>query len=294
MLIGASKNLPSTLRKVEWIDTHAHLNFSVFEPDREEMTEKCLDNNIWMINVGSNFENSRKAAEMAACYKKGIYAAVGLHPINLDTGLVRVKEDKLEGGNREKEFDYNRYRKLAGLKGVVAIGEIGLDYYWRPKTTGKKKLFKQKQKELLATELRLAKDLELPVIFHCRVAHKELIEFLTKNEALRPSKAVAHSFVGTHEELGHYLKFGFSIGFNGIIFKNIDGVDFERLIADTPPERILIETDCPYLAPPGFTNRRNEPIAVKYVARKVAQIKKLSLEETARITTQNARALFSL
>jgi len=225
MTINASCSLALAPGKPEWIDTHAHLNFAVFDSDREEAVKRCLDNDIWMINVGSNLENSRKAVEMAGRHKKGVYAAVGLHPINLDTGLVKFKKDRLEGGNREIGFDYQSYRRLAESKGVVAIGEVGLDYYWKPKTTKKKELFKQKQKELLSKELKLAKDLGLPVIFHCRMAHQELIDFLGENEDLRPVKAVAHSFVGTQEELRSYLRFGFSIGFNGIIFKNIEGVD---------------------------------------------------------------------
>jgi TatD DNase family protein len=280
--------------KAKWVDSHAHLNFAVFDSDRKEAIKRCLDNGVWMINVGSNLENSRKAAELAGRCGKGVYAAVGLHPINLDTGLIKFKKDRLEGGNRAKEFDYQSYRRLAVSEGVVAIGEVGLDYYWKPKTTRKKKLFKQKQKELLFQELRLAEDLGLPVIFHCRMAHQELIDFLRENENLRPIKAVAHSFVGTREELRGYLDFGFSIGFNGIIFKDIEGVDFEELIADVPIEKMLLETDCPYLAPPSFPNERNEPTAVRYVAERIAQVKKISLEEIARITTQNAKELFSL
>lgn len=276
------------------IDTHAHLNFVSYDKDREEVIKKCLGNDIWVVNVGSNFKTSQGAVEIANQYPEGMYAAVGLHPINLDTGLIKKREDKLEGSYYEKEFDCQKYKKLASCSKVVAIGEIGLDYYWKPKTKGKRKLFKQKQKDLLFQQLKLAKELELPVIFHCRMGHQDLIDFLSKNPELKPQKAVAHSFVGKEQDLKSYLDFGFYIGFNGIIFKNIEGIDFKDCIKKTPLDRILVETDCPYLVPPVVGTKRNEPLFVKYIAKEVAEIKKTSPGELADITTQNARSLFGI
>ncbi len=292
------------------IDTHAHLNFDSFKDDADEVIRWCLDNKVWLINVGSNYETSKKSVEIAEKHPQGVFASIGLHPINLDTGLVKMKPDEVEGVHYEKEFDYEKYRELA-LSGsrligdpptrrVVAIGEIGLDYYWRPKTTAKKELFKQKQKELLSQQLNLAKELELPVIFHCRVAHDDLIEFLLKNPELRPKEAVAHGFVGTLEQLKKYLNFGFFIGFNGIIFKKIEGINFEENIKNTPLDKILIETDCPYLLPSvalakeGLTTDRNKPLYVKYIAQEIARIKNMSFQEVAKITTQNAKELFGI
>ena len=136
------------------IDTHAHLNFAAFNKDRKEVIKRCLDNNIWVINIGTNFETSKKAVQIAESSRQGILASVGLHPINLDTGLVKIKVDESEGKYFEKEFNYEEYKKLASSEKVVAIGEIGLDYYWKPKTTKKKELFKQKQKELFLGELK--------------------------------------------------------------------------------------------------------------------------------------------
>lgn len=120
------------------IDTHAHLNFDAFKDDTDEVIRRSLDEEVWMINVGSNYETSKKAAEIAQKYPEGVFASIGLHPINLDTGLVKMKRDEVEGSHFEREFDYEKYKKLAKYKNVVAIGEIGLDYYWRPKTTGKR------------------------------------------------------------------------------------------------------------------------------------------------------------
>jgi len=278
------------------IDTHAHLNFAAFDKDRKEIIEKCLRNDIWIINIGTNYETSKKAVEIAQKYEKGVYASIGLHPINLDTSLVKIKVDEQEGEYFEKRFDYEKYKNLANSKKVVAIGEIGFDYYWKPKTTKKKELFKQKQKELFLKELELAQELNLPVIFHCRVAHQDLIEVL-KSKFQNPNSKVRgmmHGFVGTTEQLKEYLDMDFYIGFNGIIFKKIEGVDFEENIKITPLDRILIETDCPYLTPPNFLEERNNPLGVKYIVEKIVKIKNVSFDKIAEITTENAKTLFKL
>jgi len=275
------------------IDTHAHLNFRVFKEDTDEVIRRSLEGGIWMINVGTNYETSKRAVEIAEKYPEGVYTAIGLHPINLDTGLVKMKIDEQEGSNFEKDFDYTQYRELTQSKKVVAIGEIGLDYYWKPKTKKKLELFKEKQRTVLCQQLKLAKELNLPVIFHCRQAHQDLIELFFAQPEVKPQKAVAHSFVGNLDQLQKYLDFGFYIGFNGIIFKKIEGIDFEENIRQTPLEKILIETDCPYLTPPPMAGR-NEPIYVKYVAEEIAEIKNLGYEEITNTTTANARKLFRI
>jgi len=253
-----------------------------------------------MINVGTNYETSKKAIEIAEKYEKGIFASIGLHPINLDTGLVKIKIDEKEGNHFEKAFDYEKYKGLARSASsgrVVAIGEIGLDYYWKPKTKRKLEFFKEKQRSGLCQQLDLATELNLPVIFHCRMAHQDLIQTLQQSNT--PTiKGVMHGFVGTLEQLKEYLKMGLYIGFNGIIFKKIEGTNFEEIVKNTPLEKILIETDCPYLTPPpaaaGGGTVRNEPLNVKYVAQKIAEIKNTNFERVAEITTKNARELFKL
>jgi TatD DNase family protein len=250
------------------IDTHAHLNFDAYKDDADEVIRRSLDDEVWMINVGSHYEASKRAVEIAEKYKEGVYAAVGLHPINLDTGLLRIKIDNEEGSHFEKEFDYEKYKELVKSKKVVAIGEIGLDYYWRPKTTAKKEIFKQKQKDLLLKELGLSQELDLPIIFHCRMAHDDLIkiigEQLTNNN--KQIRGVVHCFTGS----------------------------WEQVIKKTPLERILVETDCPYLSPPEFKKERNEPIAVKYIAREIAKIKNMDYKEINAITSHNAREFFKI
>ena len=301
------------------IDTHAHLNFNIYKNDTDEVIRRSLDNNVWMINVGSNYETSKKAVEIAQKYEKGVYATIGLHPIHLpsplfrkegakvemkanfqegklhrlETGLVKIKNDteEVEVKTREEEFDYEKYKELAKSERVMAIGEFGLDYYWRPKTTKKKELFKQKQKDLLLKQLELAKELNLPAIFHCRMAHDDLIKILNTRYKIQDKKprGVVHCFTGTWEQAKDYMNMGFYLGFNGIIFK----LNLDEIIKKTPLGSILIETDCPYLTPNPMAGR-NEPLYVEYVAEKIAEIKKLSFEEIAAITTKNAQELFKI
>ena len=288
------------------VDTHSHLNFPAFDKDRNEIIKKCLESEIWVINVGTNFETSKKAVEITTKYEKGVYASIGLHPIDLDTGLIKIKTDEKEGSHFEKKFDYEKYKNLAKSEKVVAIGEIGLDYYWKPKTKRKLELFKEKQKDLLLKELELAKELNLPphqkfgsgglpVIFHCRMAHQDLIEILNFQFSISnfQIRGVMHGFVGTIDQLKEYLKMGFYIGFNGIIFKKIEGINFEENIKNTPLDKILIETDCSYLTPPQVEGR-NEPIYVKYVVEEIAKSKNISYEEISEITTENAKRLFRI
>ncbi|MBU0546792.1 MAG: TatD family hydrolase [Patescibacteria group bacterium] len=274
------------------IDTHSHINFFSFNEDRGEVIKRSLDNNVWMINVGINLKTSQEVVAISQEYPVGVYAAIGLHPIDLDTGLVKAKFSEEEGNHLEKDFDYQKYKQLAENHKVVAIGEVGLDYYWKPKTTGKMEQFKQKQKDLLSKELKLAQELNLPIIFHCRMAHEDLIEILNTKHLIPNTnlRGVIHCFTGTWEQAQKYMELGFYLGFNGIIFK----LNLDEIIKKTPLERILIETDCPYLPPIEFKGQRNEPMYVKYIAKRIAELKGVDIETIAKITTKNAKLLFSL
>lgn len=275
------------------IDTHSHLNFKAFKDDYDEVVARSLKEGVFMINVGSNFENSKKAVEMAGKYPHGVYSAIGLHPMNLETALVKFKGDELEGKFFEGEFDYLKYKNLAqSSKKVVAIGEIGLDYYYRPKTSKKKELFKEEQKAVFLKQLDLASELNLPVIIHCRMAHEDIIDILKSKVSAKNFKirGVIHCYTGNWEQTEKYLEMGFYLGFNGLIFK----MDQDEVIKKIPLEKILIETDCPYLSPPDFKDQRNEPVYIKYVADKISKIKNKSLEEISEATSENAKKLFKL
>lgn len=276
------------------IDTHSHLNFVAYKDDLDEVIQRTLKEGVFCINVGSNYENSEKAVEIAEKYD-GMYASVGLHPIHLAGDFFKIKKDtnEQEGDETNKDnFDVEKYKELAKSKKVVAIGEIGLDYYYRPKGKTKTEAFKARQKEFFVKQLDLAKELNLPVIFHCRMAHKDTIEIL-KNYSLAGQaglRGVIHCFTGTAEEMKQYLEMGFYIGFNGIIFK----LPLGEIIKQCPLEKILIETDCPYLTPPQAGVERNEPIFVKYVAERIADLKGMTFNEITEKTTANAKKLFKI
>ncbi|MDD5221306.1 MAG: TatD family hydrolase [Candidatus Pacebacteria bacterium] len=265
-------------------DTHAHVNFRAFDKDRDEVIKKCLDRGVSIINVGSNFETSKIAVNLANRYKN-VYASVGLHPIHVDTSILRVKDED-EGIGEEPDFNYDAYKELAKDNKVIAIGEIGLDYYCRPKTKTKLAEFKSKQKEVLIKQIKLAEELDLPIIFHCRMAHDGLIEFLKQKNL----KGVIHCFTGDLKQAKEYLDMGYYLGFNGIIFK----LDLNEVIKETPTDRILLETDCPYLTPPEYITDRNDPIGVEYVAKRIAEIKNMDLNELIGKTNENAIKVFKL
>lgn len=250
------------------IDTHAHLNFNAYKDDADEVIHRSLNEGMEIINVGSQYSTSQRAVEMAEKYPENLFAAIGLHPIHVE----------------KEEFNYDEYKKLAlsGSRRVVAIGEIGLDY--KPEYV----LSKEKQQEVFLKQLDLAKELNLPVIFHCRLAHEDLIKILQQSDS-STIQGVIHCFTGSWTQAQKYLETGFYLGFNGIIFK----LDLTEVIAKTPLDKMLLETDCPYLTPEPMTGR-NEPLYVKYVAEKIAKIKNITTEEIAKITAENAKKLFRI
>ena len=265
------------------IDTHSHLNFKSFKDDVHKVIERCLAEDLWMINIGTNLVTSQKAVELTEKYDQGIMAAVGLHPISLDTGLIKLKAE--EDDAFEKEFNYEEYKELAQSPKVVALGEIGLDYWYKPKSKAKRQEFKDLQKDLFVQQLDLAKELGLPVIIHCRMAFDDLLEVVSS----KTPKGVIHCFSGTWEQAQQLLELGFYLGFNGIIFK----LDLDEVIKRIPMNKILVETDCPYLTPPQESGR-NEPMFIKYVVQRIADIKGESFAEIAEISTENAKKLFKI
>jgi len=299
------------------IDTHAHVNFVAYKDDGDEVVKRTLKENIWMINVGSERDTSRRAVEYAKKYSEGVFAAVGLHPIHLKKQKVDAQIDEYESVEFKAEaekFDYDYYKSLAQNDKVVAIGEIGLDYYRNAKS-------KLLQRETLLKQMALAQELNKPIIFHCRETHNDLLEILKnfKNnspssrfagEAGQPSlnireevpplnlrggegelRGVIHSFSGRWSQAQQYLEMGFYLGFNGLI---TFARDYDKVIKQMPLERLVLETDCPYLTPAPFRGKRNEPAYVKYVAEKVAELRGISLEEVAETTTANAKKLFEI
>jgi TatD DNase family protein len=282
-----------------FIDTHSHVNFAAFKDDADEVIRRALDNDTWMVLVGSELKTSNRALNYANKYQKGVYAAVGLHPIHLTEGLV----DSNEEGNsysfpaRAEEFYYDGYEKLAKFEKVVAIGEIGLDYYHLDPTQDLPAA-KKKQQEVFAQQLLLARSLDLPAIIHCRQAHDDLFailqEFKKEYSHLIPTDrpwGVIHCFSGDEDLAWKYFKLGLLISFTGLITFS---PQWNSLIRKTPLEKIMIETDAPYMTPEPYRGQRNEPLLVQYVAQRIAEIKNIKLEKVAEITSATARAFFRI
>ena len=269
------------MKNIILIDTHAHVNFSDFKSDSKEVIKRALDENIWMINVGAYGDASERAIEIANEYDCGVYAAVGQHPGTKD------------------EFDYGYFLNLARNEKVVAIGECGLDFHRIENQASEKskvESLKEKQKEVFIKQLKLAREADKPIIIHCRDAHEDLLEILNL-EAELPS-GVMHFFTGNLEQAKKYIELGFYISFSGVVTfpprKGETEGAYDEIIKNIPLEKILVETDCPYVAPIPHRGKRNEPVYVKYVAQKIAELRGLSFDEVAEQTTQNAKNLFKV
>ncbi len=251
-----------------FVDTHAHLDSKRFDGDRKEVITRAEESGVELIiNIGSDLETSRFSLELAFEYPF-IYAAVGIHPH--------------EAKDAEESF-YEELKNLAGEGKVVAIGEIGLDYHYdfSPRDIQKKVFYRQ---------INLAKELDLPIIVHCREAHKDTRKILEDEEA---EKVVLHCFSGDPELAKYYLDKGYFISFAGpITFPNAKKAP--SVVEITPLERLLVETDCPYMAPVPRRGKRNEPAYVRYVTEKVAQIKGLDLQTVASAVRDNTREIFGV
>jgi len=277
------------------IDTHAHVNFSAYKNDAGEVIRRALANETWMIIVGADYKTSKRSLEIANKYERGVYAAVGLHPVHLSENEVRG--DDYNFTSRTEEYNQDLYEKLAKFKKVVAIGEIGLDYY-HLNITDDVKAIKIKQQEIFFEQLKLAAKLGMPAIIHCRQAHDDMMAILKKfrkdyKESLPKEKSwgVMHCYSGDEDLAWQYFSLGLSISFTGIITFS---AKWDNLIRKVPIEKIMIETDCPYMTPEPFRSKRNEPILVKNVAARIAEIKNLNPERVAEITSLNAKRFFNI
>lgn len=272
------------------MDTHAHVNFNAYKDDFDAVMKRAFEKDVWVINVGSQLSTSARAVEMAARYEKA-FAAVGLHPIHLED--MEVEEEHAKFTTRREEFDYHAYRELASREKVVAIGETGLDFFH---TEGEEKMAKQKQ--VFVEHIKLANELNLPVIVHCRGkkdniggAYADVLNILQEHKP--KAGGVMHCYIGPAEMIAEFLKLGFYIGFNGVLTFDKTGT-VEKSLLVTPLDRVLTETDCPYLTPPPFRGKRNEPAYVEYVVGKIADVLALPMEEVKRKTSENAKALFDI
>lgn len=289
-------------------DTHAHVNFSAYKEDAEEVIKRALMAGVWINNVGTQIDTSRAAVEMAQRTEQllagspqltgKVFAVIGLHPVHTYQQMLDEEESHFQ--TRAEKFDYETYKKLAADPKVVGIGECGLDYYRLP-ADGDIEKIKQQQKEAFIAQIKLAKELNKALVIHCRPgknsqdAYEDILKILDA-EILDFKSEVRfeiHSFTGSPEIVQEFLKRGAFVGFNGITTFDKTG-EMQKNVETVPLDKIVLETDSPYLSPIPFRGKRNEPAYVKYVAEKIARVKNISFDEVADATLSNAKKLFIL
>ena len=281
------------------IDTHCHLNFNAYKDDSLEIAKQSLEKQVWVINVGSQATTSERAVEIADKFDEGIYAAVGLHPSHLFT--MEVDEEEAQFETRGEDFDFEFYKNIAENEKTVAIGETGLDYHYIPEGVSLDEV-KEKQQKVFRMHLDLAGEMNLPVIVHSRDTYEELYRILKEyiDAGRLERKAVIHCYLGDWGWAKKFLNIGCMISFTGIITfppkkSQIDqGKKILEVIENIPLDRIMIETDAPFLSPVPYRGERNLPWRVEEVAKKICEIKNISFEEVAGITTNTARNFFEV
>ncbi len=253
------------------VDSHAHVDMRQFNQDREAVIQATFAAGIEMlVDPGCDLPSSRAAVELAARYPGKIFAGVGIHPHD----AFSFSEEAMA-----------EFRQLARRPGVVAIGETGLDYYRMLSP-------REQQRRSLEAHLALARELNLPIILHNRESHADLMALL--REQGQGLRGVFHCFIGDRQMAEECLAFpGFYLSFAGPLTYRTNTM-LAEVAAWAPLARVLVETDCPYLTPHPHRGKRNEPRYVALVAEKLAELRGLPLEEMARITSHNARALFGL
>lgn len=288
----------------KYIDIHAHINFQVFDEDKDKVLKNTLEGDTWIINVGTQFDTSKKAVEIASSYKEGVFATIGLHPIHTESSFHdhnELGEEGKEFVSRGEIFDKEKYKELARMGKVVAIGECGLDYYHLNEDS------QEKQKTAFVSQIELADDLDIPLMLHIRNNPKdnsknayfdvyELIKKYSKRYKDKKLVGVSHFFAGSVEDMERFKEIGVYISFAGPITypPKIEICDYVKVIKETPLDIILADTDSPYVAPVPFRGKRNEPLHVREIVKKIAEIKEIKEEKMAEIIVSNAKRLFDI
>ncbi|MDD6127065.1 MAG: TatD family hydrolase [Veillonellaceae bacterium] len=265
----APKDEVEPIENIELVDTHTHLNDDKFADDVPDAVARARAAGVRRcINMGDTLESSKKAVELAHAYE-GLFAGVGIHP---------------EEARELTADDDAQLAAWAEDEKVVCIGEIGLDYYWV-----KDEPTRELQRRIFIHQLDLARQLHLPVCIHDRDAHADTLAILKKEGQGIPT--VLHCYSGSVEMAREFLKLGCYLGTDGpLTFKNASKL--LNVIRDMPLERLLVETDAPYMAPVPMRGKRNEPAFVRFIAEKVAELRSMTLADVARATTTNAEAIY--
>jgi len=309
-------------------DSHCHLQFNAYKDGREAVVKRCLEKGVQCNIVGTQKDTSKAAVELAEKYD-GLYATIGLHPIHITS--TEVDEEEIIFKSREESFDEAYYSELAKSKKVIAVGECGIELFHLPPDANKEEIFK-KQTEMFLQQINFARKHDLALVVHIRDAYDETIEVLKSvipteaegraEESLRltskrdsstalrsarndnivssPLRGVIHCFSGNWQQAQQFLDMDFYLGFTGIITFPARKTnpkpteDLLEVVQKCPLDRMLIETDAPYLAPQAYRGQRCEPWMVGEVAKKIADLRGLTLEEVDKITSDNFRMLFKI
>ena len=251
-------------------ESHAHYDDDAFNEDREQLLNNMKENNIeYIVNVGSSMKTCAQTLELINKYDF-MYGAIGVHP----SDTAELNEEK-----------FNKLRDMVDNNKVLAVGEIGLDYYWNePDRSVQKKWFEK--------QIYMAKEKNKPVIYHSREAAKDTLDII-KNTKASEVGGVIHCFSYGVEMAREYLNLGYYIGIGGVVtFKNAKKL--KEVVAYTPIDRILLETECPYLTPVPFRGKRNDSTKLHYVVEEIANIKQVSVDEVKQITMENAKIMYRL
>lgn len=275
------------------IDTHCHIHFPAYDANRDEVLQRMKEKSIWGITVGTSAQTSREAVAFAEAHD-GIWATAGYHPEHFSSSY----HDESEGDAGDYSIDALRAIATSSKK-IVAIGETGLDFFRIDEGRDVEEA-KAQQEQGLRDQVRLASECDLPLVVHCRDAFTRLAEIIA-DEQLRAKniRGVIHCFTGTWKEAEPLLQLGFHLSFTGIITfppkKTQDPETLvQRVIEGMPMDKMLVETDAPWLTPIPHRGEQNEPAYVGFVAQKIAELRGMSIDEIARQTTLNARSLFKL
>lgn len=277
------------------VDSHCHLHFPAYDSDRDVVLSRMREKGVWGMTVGTNITTSKSGVAFAEQHPD-IFATVGYHPEHLTSSYVDEHEP-----HDPLPYSIDSIAEIAksGSKKIVAIGETGLDFFRIDKDRDEQEAT-QLQEFALRDHIHLADELDLPLVIHCRDAFRRLATIIqSEQEAGKKARGVIHCFTGTWDEAQLLLNLGFHLSFTGIItFPPKKGEDPERSIHRTiermPIDRMLVETDAPWLTPLPYRGKRNEPTYVEHVAEKIAELRGISLDEVAEQTTKNAVSLFKL
>ncbi len=296
------------------IDTHCHIQFNAYKDDYDAVIKKCLDKGMVLNLVGTQKDTSRWAVEMAEKYEN-VYATIGTHPIHLHP--THVDEEETHFMTREEGFDEPYYEELARSEKVIGVGECGLDLFHVPKDKSVEEVL-EKQKDVFLAHYDFARKHELTLVVHCREAHEQMIHLL-KSEISNQKSAnpitnyrlqitdikskingVIHCFTSNWDHAQEYLGMGFYLGFTGVITFPPKKTNpnsqlwLNEVVEKIPLDRIVVETDSPYLAPQKYRGERAEPWMVEEVVKRFAEVRGLSFDEMERRVEENTRALFAV